>query len=279
MTDDCHLSRRFLLSSLLGGAVAGSGCIDGTDSASDETSTRGTTRFAAAKTTTETATETTATTAETTTSETPTTETTSATRTTTATSRPLEYDDLDLRERAVLGNGNAPVTLVNWSDYRCPACQYFDLEVLPEVREKLTGTGKLRMVYKPVPLFGGKSEMVARASHCVWNQVNDEDPEAFWDWHGRVIETGDEESKGWANRETVVALAETTDGVSGDELGSCLRSGTYGDRVSADFEEAKDWEFEGTPHFLIFGDDPEDGTAFSGVPSSDYFVEAVEHYR
>lgn len=270
-----RLSRRLLLSSLVGGVVAGSGCIDETDSASAETSTRRTTRLG----TTETATETTATITETaeTTTETTTTETTETT-TTTAANRPLKYDNLELRDRAVLGNRNATVTLVNWSDYRCPACQYFDLKVLPEVRKKLVAPGTLRMIYKPVPLFGEKSKLVARASHCAWNQVNGDAPEAFWNWHERAIEAGDEDPKGWANRETVIELANRTDGISGDELDSCLQSGRYGDRVSADFDEVKEWDFEGTPHFLIFGDDPEDGNAFSGVPSADYFAEAVEYY-
>lgn len=273
MTSRRRLSRRLLLSSLLGGVVVGSGCIDDADSASAETSTLdtgSTTTVGTTETTIETATETTAKT--TTTAET--TETTSAT---TTTGRPLKYDDLELRERPMLGNRNAPVTLVNWSDYRCPACQYFDLTVMPKIREKLVTSGKLRVIYKPVPLFGEKSELVARASHCVWNQMND-DTDAFWNWHDSTVETGDEESRGWADRETVVDLAESTDGASGDELESCLRSGKYGDRVSSDFEEAKDWDLEGTPHFLIFGDEPEDGNAFSGVPSYDYFVEAVEYY-
>lgn len=272
MTNERGTSRRWVLNSLLGGLVAGSGCVDSSDSANIETSQR------AALTTGRTSTAgTTAETTATTATEATTTETT--TETTTTVTRPVTYDRLELRDRPTLGTRNVPVTLVYWSDYRCPYCQRFEAKTLPKIVDELITPGKLRFVYKPVPLFGKESKRVARAAHCVWNQVKDDDRDAFWNWQRDVLKAAMHDESGWTTRRSLVERADSTDGVSGDELDSGIRSGRYGDRVDDDFSEAKDWSLEGTPHFLIFGDDPGIHTALSGAPSYEWIADAVEDYR
>lgn len=277
MTTERGTSRRWVLNSLLGGLVVGSGCVDSSDSAGAETTRRAaltTGRTSTAGTTAET---TATTTTEATTTETTTTETT--TETTTTVTRPVTYDGLELRDRPTLGTRNVPVTLVYWSDYQCPYCQRFEAKTLPKIEEKLIASGQLRFVYKPVPMFGKESKRVATAAHSVWNQVKDDDRDAFWNWQRDVVNAAIDDESGWTTRRSLVERADGTDGVSGDDLDSDIRSGRYGDRVEDDYTEAKDWSFEGTPHFLIFGDDPGVRTTLSGTPSYEWIADAVEMYR
>jgi protein-disulfide isomerase len=51
-----------------------------------------------------------------------------------------------------LGNADAPLMIVEFSDYQCPYCRRFHAEVLPELRRNYIDTGKVRLVFKDLPL-------------------------------------------------------------------------------------------------------------------------------
>lgn len=63
-----------------------------------------------------------------------------------------------------LGDPAAPVTLVDMSDLRCTHCKGFVLRVVPALLERYVRTGRLRIVFKNVPILGPPSERAARAA-------------------------------------------------------------------------------------------------------------------
>ena len=53
---------------------------------------------------------------------------------------------------AFIGDANAPVTIIEYSDYQCGYCQRFWAQTLPEIKEKYIDTGKVKLVYRDYPI-------------------------------------------------------------------------------------------------------------------------------
>ncbi|MBU6475097.1 MAG: DsbA family protein [Alphaproteobacteria bacterium] len=64
----------------------------------------------------------------------------------------------------VLGDPNAPVTIIEYASLTCPHCAHFDTEILPQVKKQLLDTGKAKLIYRDFPLdnFALKAAMMAR---------------------------------------------------------------------------------------------------------------------
>src|SRR3989344_4780744 len=77
-----------------------------------------------------------------------------------ATVSPADLSDDDV----VLGNPDAPVTVVEFGDYQCPFCARFFKEVEPKIREEYIKTGKVKMIYRDFAFLGPESIDAAMAS-------------------------------------------------------------------------------------------------------------------
>src|SRR3989344_7320374 len=76
----------------------------------------------------------------------------------------------------VLGDKNAPVTIIEFSDYQCPFCRKFWTEILPSIKSEYIDTGKVKFVYRDFPLTSihPSAEPAAEATNCVREQGGDE---------------------------------------------------------------------------------------------------------
>ena len=79
------------------------------------------------------------------------------------------------------GSPEAPVTIVEFSDFQCSFCRQFWLETLPLIEEKYIQTGKVRFVYRHLALLGPPSVQAAIAAECAHEQGN------FWPYHDRLF--------------------------------------------------------------------------------------------
>jgi protein-disulfide isomerase len=51
----------------------------------------------------------------------------------------------------ILGDPNAPVTIIEYSSLTCPHCRHFHLEILPEIKKNYIDTGKVKLIYRDFP--------------------------------------------------------------------------------------------------------------------------------
>ena len=144
----------------------------------------------------------------------------------------------------MLGSPDAPATIVEFSDYQCPNCRQFALEVLPWLRETWIKDGMVRVVFKDFAIRGQDSFIAAEAAHCAGQQGK------YWSFHDRLFEWHD--AGNVFSKSAMVDLA-TADGLDGTALSQCLGAGTFRQRVqdSTDFAHAQG--FDGTPTYLIDG--------------------------
>lgn len=144
------------------------------------------------------------------------------------------------------GDPNAPVTIIEYSDFQCPFCRRFFQNTLAQLEENYVKTGKVRFVYKHFPLesIHPEARAAALAAECAGEQGR------FWEFHDKIFENqealGEDSYKAWA--------ADL--GLDEDAFAACLKEKRYNDKVDADFAQGRRVGVTGTPSFLI---GPSDG--------------------
>lgn len=168
---------------------------------------------------------------------------------------PESYDDsksltssrLVANGSPVMGDSNAPITVLEWGDYQCTFCYKFHQNTLDTIIEDHIKTGKIKLVFRDFPLNGPDSVLAAEASYCANEQ------EKYWQYHDELYENWEGERTGWITRESLEMFADAV-GLNLDEFNRCLDSHKYQNRVNANYEFGKDIGIDATPSFLVFND-------------------------
>jgi len=165
--------------------------------------------------------------------------------------------DLDLD--AIKGDPDAPVTILEYSDYECPFCAKFYRETLGKIDEKYIKTGKVKLIFKDFPLvFHKNAQKAAEAAECAGEQ------DRYYDMHDKLFEDG--VSGGVAS---FMSYADSL-GLDMDSFRSCLDSGQMEKEVSADNQEGLVAGITGTPGFII------NGKKVSGAQPFEVFERIIE---
>jgi protein-disulfide isomerase len=156
----------------------------------------------------------------------------------------------------VLGSKDAPVTMVEFTDYQCTFCRQFHLATFPALRQKYIDTGKVRFVTRDLPLdIHANAFPAAEAARCAGEQGQ------FWKMRDVMITN--------ANALGPEKLVEYAQAIPLDipKFRACVDSHKYQDSVRKDFAEATSLRIEGTPTFLIGKTTPQgvDGTIVVGA--------------
>jgi protein-disulfide isomerase len=81
----------------------------------------------------------------------------------------------------ILGDKNAPVTIIEFSDYECSFCQKFFTETMPELKKKYIDTGKVRFVFRDFTLLSHRNSAAAIAASCAGQQGK------YWEMHNMIF--------------------------------------------------------------------------------------------
>lgn len=145
-----------------------------------------------------------------------------------------------------LGSDSAPVTITEYADYQCPACQSFELVTFPDVKARLIDTGKVRWRYRDFPLsIHDFSRVAAHAAACANDQGK------FWQVHHLLYE-GQPDWAGGGGAGTIRNYASAA-GLDLARYDECMKSARYAGRIEASFQEAESVGANSTPTFLIAG--------------------------
>lgn len=148
---------------------------------------------------------------------------------------------------AFLGPADAPVVIVEFSDFQCGFCGRWYQDTLPRIREEYPD--QVKFVYRDFPIFGEESLLAAMATECAEEQQQD----AFWEMHNRLFDRLTNQENTPLNADTMVSYAEDI-GLDTDSFRQCLTDQTYFDEVLADFQAAESYGLRGTPGFVINGE-------------------------
>ncbi|MBO9340722.1 MAG: DsbA family protein [Roseiflexus sp.] len=149
------------------------------------------------------------------------------------------------------GAPDAPITVVEFSDFQCPFCASFAREVRPLIEERYVRTGKVRLVYRDFPLMSihPGALLAAHIANCAGEQG------AFWQMHARIFEgmMQREWSSGDVNDfRTFLRYAEELE-LDAGAVQQCVESNRYGAQIQEDILAGQQAGIRSTPSFLING--------------------------
>lgn len=158
----------------------------------------------------------------------------------------------------IRGDFNAPVTLVEFSDFECPFCG----KIYPTFKQALNDyKGKVRLVYKYFPLLSihPNSEKAAEAAECASEQGK------FWEYHDKLF---DNQSAGFSTDKFKQWASDL--GLNAVKFNGCLDAGKYQQKVQDELKEGEQKGVNGTPATFI------NGTLVSGALPYDTFKQAID---
>ena len=144
---------------------------------------------------------------------------------------------------AFKGETDAPLTVVEFSDFQCPVCGSHMADVQPTLDDEYVATGKVRWVYKHLPLrIHPQAAQAAAAAECAGEQGQ------FWPMHDLLFE----QVERWSIEEPDGVLAELAGemGLDAEAFGACLSGRGALERVLADLYDAQDVG-NSTPLFVV----------------------------
>lgn len=159
---------------------------------------------------------------------------------------PPDVSDRDV----ILGEANAPVTLIEYGDYQCPFCARFFLQTEPLLRDEYIKTGKVRMVYRNLAFLGQESVDAAEATECAKDQGK------FWQYHDALYtaeHADDVEGNGNLNRALFLKLAGEAKLDTG-AFTECYDSGKYESVVNKQTQDAQSIGVNSTPTTFVNGE-------------------------
>ncbi len=180
---------------------------------------------------------------------------------------PLSMDEL-IDDDAVLGDPNAPVTIVEFSEYQCPYCSKFYNDAYQELKEKYVETGKVKLVFRDFPLsFHEGAYPAALAAECVRDQLGDE---GYFAMHDKLFENQDR-LNGDAEAVAIALEGFARDvEVDPDVYKECMASDKFQMEIFADVSAGQAVGVSGTPSFLI------NGTLLVGAQPFENFEQIIE---
>ena len=160
---------------------------------------------------------------------------------------------------SVLGDKNAPVTIVEWSDYECPFCARFHSETFGQIKSKYIDTGKVKFVYRDFPLsFHQNAQPAAEAAECAGEQNK------YWEMHNLLftqgVQGGVASFKQFAKQ---IGLNTAT-------FNTCLDTGKMKAEIQKDFADGQKVGIQGTPGFVV------NGQLISGAQPFSVFQQVID---
>jgi len=144
------------------------------------------------------------------------------------------------------GKTDAPVLIIEYSDFNCGFCRHFHNDTLNQVIDIYVKTGKARFSYKHYPFLAPSSPLKAAAAECAAEQGK------FWDFHEALFNN-------LADIKDEAAARDAVNRMAGDlkldtaKFKTCLEGSAASARVQADLQEGQQLGITGTPAFLING--------------------------
>ncbi len=177
----------------------------------------------------------------------------------------------------ILGSANAPVTLIEFSDYECPFCKRHFEQVYPDIKKDYIDTGKVKLVFRDyiaVQAHNPLATTEAEAAQCVKDQGGDV---AYYKFHDAVYSKTTSNGSGLLLSDLPVLAGQA--GVNVATFNSCLSSRKFKAEVEKDEADAVKAGVSGTPSFFVgksTANNVIDGTIIVGAQPYAAFQSAID---
>jgi protein-disulfide isomerase len=172
----------------------------------------------------------------------------------------------------ILGNANAPVTLIEYADYQCPFCGMFFSQIEPTLKKNYIDTGKVKMVFRDFPFLGPESTAAGAAAACA------QDQNKFWQYHDALYTAegiDGHENNGNLDRALFIKLAGNV-GLNVNDFTACLDGNKYAATVADDYKNGVAAGVNSTPTTFVNGKKVVDASGNSVGANAALILQAVD---
>ena len=159
----------------------------------------------------------------------------------------------------ILGDPNAPITLVEFGDYQCHYCNVFFQSIEKDILKNYVDTGKVKIIFKDYNIIGEDSVKASQGAHC----ANDQG--LFWEYHDILYSHWTGENNGWASSENLAIFAQQI-GLNMDKWSECMNKGSHSQIILKSNDDARTLELTGTPAFFIINSEGKVSKLFGAQP-------------
>lgn len=158
--------------------------------------------------------------------------------------------EFDLEGQPVLGSQEAKVTLVEFGDYKCPACKQWEDEVFPKLKADYIDTNQVKFVFLNYPFLGPDSNTAAYAGEA----IHASHPDAFFSFHEQLYAAQQDERTQWATPEYLLDVAKkAVPDLNEEEFLKQIQDDTYKEKVQGDYQAGEKAKIGGTPSMFVNG--------------------------
>jgi protein-disulfide isomerase len=162
----------------------------------------------------------------------------------------------------ILGDPDAPVTIIEYASLTCPHCAEFHNEVLPELKERYIAPGKVRLIYRDFPL-DQMALAAAALAHCAGS-----------DRYFSMLDVLFETQSSWARADDPIAALKRLGklgGLTEEEMDACLADQELTDGIlQTRLAGQNEFDISSTPTFVI------DGKTYAGSRDVEEFSQLLE---
>jgi protein-disulfide isomerase len=169
----------------------------------------------------------------------------------------------------VLGKSDAPLTMVEFTDYQCPFCGRFEATTFPEIKKNYIDTGKMRLIVRDLPLEGLHpfAMKAAQAAHCASDQGK------FWEMKDLLFKNQNK-----LDADSLTGYATKDLALNAGTFKKCMADGKHLKEIGAEARYAQSLGITGTPTFIVgktTGDSSVEGRVIVGAVPFDNFAAVI----
>jgi len=168
----------------------------------------------------------------------------------------------------ILGDSNAPLTLIEFGDYQCTFCNKFFHETVESILTNYVETGKVKILFKDFIVVGQDSMHAANAAHCA------NDQQMFWQYHSILYNNWAGEGTGWVSSEQLNKFANTLE-LDMNKFSNCVSELKWKRLVDASHDDGIALGVTATPTFFVL-DQNKNVMKITGAQQYDVFKEVFD---
>lgn len=174
-----------------------------------------------------------------------------------------------------LGDKNAKLTVIEFSDFECPFCKRSFDDMIPSLKKDYIDKGLVKLVYRDLPLdFHQNAHKESQAAECARDQGGNS---TFFKYHDEIFKRTTSNGTGLALDQLPIIATDLSLNV--DQFKECLDSNKYKDEVDKDIADAQKAGATGTPSWFIgktTSDGLIDGTKIVGAQPYNIFKTIID---
>lgn len=175
----------------------------------------------------------------------------------------VETGEVDITGQPTLGESDAPVTVVEFGDFKCPSCKAWGEMVYPQLMADYVDTGDVKFSYINVLFHGNESVVGSLAAEAVYEQS----PESYWDFHKALFAAQPTENHdaAWLTPEKTLEVAAEFSAVDQVQMKEDMEKQETMDKVEADEALVEEHEVAMTPTIVVNGQTLEDPFDYDAI--------------